>query len=137
MTSSTTTTSSSQSTTTQSITITTPSRTEEFQNNADEGDLNPSPINNEKTTNNTVYIAIGVVIGLCILIAVIVFIILRRKRQDSNEESEESSSIDMPEETTFINDELTGETMELFSTDANEFSDPFQEDFEEQLTYRV
>ena len=99
-------------------------------NHADEGapELNTD---GSSTNNNTIIIiVVCAIVGIIAIVSIIVFVVLKKKHKDDDAEDSDDSNIEMPEETTFIT-ETTQDTITIFTTNHDDFSDPFQDDFEE------
>ena len=99
--------------------------------NADNDKVQPTPESN----NNSLLLIIGVCIGVlvAIIILVIIIIVLRRRK---NEEESTASSVEMEVDETIHLKSTTSDpmtTVSLFSTSVVDDSDPFANDFEEDV----
>ena len=92
-----------------------------------------SDVEKESSNNSTIYIIIAVICVVVIAIALlIVFIILRRRhKQDQASASIDSETEGLSEILSTAEPIADTATVELFTSNINEESDPFANDFEE------
>ena len=93
--------------------------------------------NNEKGDNNSLYLIIGIVIGVIVAIAIAIILIILFKKKKKNQSSDSLDSVsNVIEESTLKeldDDAKNAETVSLFTSVVMDESDPFKPEFEENF----